>query len=184
MKAKVVMVQEFPVEGIMRLRVDTFREPGEHGYEEHYVQVPLYPEPAVPYSYYGYPGKLEEIESAFEGEPPKLVPVDQADYNAWVESLPKVWQNNPCLCQFIKIPIGASWDKIIQITKAHTKRVKEAKYRPTDGLPDVLDKQIVDGLAEHLASLGVNKVKVKTKSIPGLDAIKPNHKLLGLEVVE
>jgi len=178
MKAEIVMVQEFPIEGILRVRVDTFREPGEAGYEEHHIQVPVFPEPNGLLG--GYPG---EIVSGEEGTG-EQVPFDPDDYKAWVENLPKVWQNNPCLCQFIKVPLGTHQLKVQEIVQAHTQRVKAAPINSVTGLPDVKDESISRGLDNHLSLLGINRMGVKARSIRGMASVIPNHKLLGVSVRE
>jgi len=61
-----------------------YLEPTDYGYERHHIQVPVIPEG-------GYIGKIDA-----EGSP-----VDQADYDNWIASLPKVWQNNPFHNHFI-----------------------------------------------------------------------------------
>lgn len=178
MKAEVVMIQEFPVEDVLRLRVDTFREPGESGYEEHHVQVPVFPEPNGLLG--GYPG---EIVSGEEGTG-EQVPFDPDDYKAWVEVLPKVWQNNPCLCQFIKVPIGTHQLKVREVIQAHLQRVKDAPIDPATGFPNVLDKSIEKGLDNHLSLLGINRMRGEPRSIEGMASVIPDHKLLGVSVTE
>lgn len=167
MRAEVAMVQEFPVEGVLRIRINTYREPEEVGYEEHHVQVPVIPEG-------GYPGKVDK-----EGNPE-----DPDAYNAWLESLPKVWQNNPCLNQFIRVPIGTPQTKIVEIMREHTKRVKAAPVDPATGLPNVKAREIQMGLREHLQALDIDRMDVKCRSIDGFDAVKPDHTLLQIKVTE
>lgn len=159
MKAEIVMVQEFPIEGLLRLRINTYREPGEVGYEEHHVQVPVIPEG-------GYPGEKDA-----EGNP-----VDPEAYNAWIEGLPKEEKNNPCLNQFVQVPIGTPKEKIAEIVAAHTKRVKAA------GL-NVESLAIQEGLKAHLKVLEIDsKIGVRARSISGLDAVKADHSLLTVKM--
>lgn len=157
MIAEIAMVQEFPIEGIMRIRINTYREPGEIGYEEHHIQVPVIP-------LEGYSGKKDK-----EGNP-----INQKDYDIWIESLPKVWQNNPCLNQFIQVPLNTPQEKIAEIVLEHAKRVKSA------GL-DIVSPDIQIGLKNHLQFLGIaDKIDVQVRSIRGLDAIVANHEFLGM----
>ena len=82
MRAKVALVQEWPAEGIIRLRINTYREPGDPGYEEHHVQVPVFPDPGD--SLGGYPGKKIPNPEWAEGFTiTKLIPENLKDYKAW-----------------------------------------------------------------------------------------------------
>ena len=65
--------------GKVKLRFDFFLEPGDPRYEEYYLLLPIVPEE-------GYTGRVNEM-----GEP-----VNQNDYNKWLNKLPKQWQNTPC----------------------------------------------------------------------------------------
>jgi len=75
------------VKDVVKLRVDYFLNPDDPNYERHYVNVPVIPPE-------GYPGKVDK-----EGNPK-----DQKDYDAWLESLPHVWQNNPFHSHKIWLP--------------------------------------------------------------------------------
>jgi len=55
-----------------------YLEPTDPNYDRCRVYVPVFPES-------GYPGKVDK-----EGNPK-----NQADYDAWVASLPHVWRDNP-----------------------------------------------------------------------------------------
>jgi len=70
--------------GRTKLRIDCFMNPDDPHFDKHYVYVPVFPEG-------GYPGKVNELGQ----------PKDQKDYDAWVESLPHIWQNNPFHSHFI-----------------------------------------------------------------------------------
>lgn len=160
MIAEIAMVQEFPVEGLMRIRINTYREPGEIGYEEHHVQVPVIPES-------GYPGSIDEKGS----------PANQKDYDDWVNSLPKVWQNNPCLNQFIQVPLDTPQEKLAEIVQEHAKRVKTA------GL-DIRSSDIQIGLKNHLKALNIDsKIDIRARSIRGLDSVVTNHPFLSVQKV-
>lgn len=64
--------------GKVQVRFSFYLEPGDPRYEEHHIQAPVIPEG-------GYPGTKTE-----DG-----IPVDRNDYDQWLDSLPKVWQDNP-----------------------------------------------------------------------------------------
>jgi len=153
MIAKVEMIQQWPDEDVMRVRINYYRELADLGYDEHHVQVPVIPEG-------GYPGK---------------VPVDRKDYDEWIKGLPEVWQNNPCLNQFIQISIDTTKAQLKDIMREHIKRLK-ANY------PDVVNSTLREGAKAYLDGLKINKAKIKPKSLPWKDAVAKNHILLGMEV--
>jgi len=65
-------------DGLVSVRFAFYLESFDPRYEEHHIQVPVIPEG-------GYQGKIDE----------KGQPVDQKDYDKWLDNLPKVWRNNP-----------------------------------------------------------------------------------------
>ena len=79
--------------GFLKVRIDLYPEPTDKTYAIHHIQVPVIPEK-------GYQGEVDA-----EGSP-----VDQNDYNNWIDSLPRVWQLNPCLCHFVKIDADTPLD--------------------------------------------------------------------------
>ncbi len=64
--------------GNVKVRLAMSLEPGDARYGEHFVRVPVIPPE-------GYPGEVKE----------RNIPTNQADFDSWFDSLPKVWQNNP-----------------------------------------------------------------------------------------
>jgi hypothetical protein len=153
MKAEVALVQEFPVEGVLRIRINTYREPGEPGYEEHHVQVPS-----------------------------RDLTQEEMDNPALAALVPKVWQNNPCLNQFIKVKVGTTPEQLQEIMREHIKRVKKAPIDLVTSLPDVKAEHIQRGLQKHLQFLGVDRTGHRPRSIRGLEAVRENHPFLTLEV--
>lgn len=69
--------------GLVQVRFDCYFEPTDPGYAEHHVTVPIIPAE-------GYLGKVDEMGS----------PVDTADYDKWIASLPTVTRDNPFCCHF------------------------------------------------------------------------------------
>jgi len=69
-------------DGLVRVRFAFFCEPFDPRYNEHHVQVP---DVSSNEFKAGYQGKIDERGS----------PVDQKDYDKWLDSLPHVWRNNP-----------------------------------------------------------------------------------------
>ena len=70
--------------GLCEIRFDLYLDPGDQGYDEHYVEVPVIPEGG------GYQGALSADGS----------PLDQTDYDKWFVGLKRAWQNNPFCCHF------------------------------------------------------------------------------------
>ena len=99
--------------GMVRLRFDVFLDPDAPGYDQHHIQVPVYPNPDDPME--GYLGKVDEKT----GEP-----IDWDDYNHWVDGLPKVWQDNPFVCVFVRFDADVTDEEI----KARHTEVIEAAY--------------------------------------------------------
>ena len=72
--------------GFLKVRVDLYPDVGDKTYPIHHIQVPVIPPE-------GYQGAMD-----------MGIPVDQIDYDNWIDSLPKVWRLNPALCAFTKVP--------------------------------------------------------------------------------
>ena len=87
--------------GMVQVRFCMYLEPGDYGYDKHHVQVPVIPEE-------GYQGKVDERGS----------PIDIEDYNKWLDSLPKEWQNNPFHNHFIYVEPNATDKQILDIGEA------------------------------------------------------------------
>ena len=84
--------------GMVQVRFAMYLYPDDYGYEKHHVQVPVIPAG-------GYPGKVDK-----EGSP-----IDINGYNKWIDSLPKVWQNNPFHNHFILVEPTMSDEEIMNI---------------------------------------------------------------------
>lgn len=72
--------------GKVQIRFCFYLDPTDARYDEYHVQVPVIPEE-------GYSGKMDE----------KGNPIDPEDFNRWIESLPKKWQNNPFHNHFVRV---------------------------------------------------------------------------------
>lgn len=72
--------------GKVQIRFSFYLEPDDPRYEEHHVLVPIIPPE-------GYLGEVDAGDS----------PIDLDDYSAWIESLPKEWQNNPFHNHFVYV---------------------------------------------------------------------------------
>ena len=87
--------------GNIQLRFDLFLEPDAPGYDIHHIQVPDVNSEEFKA---GYQGKVDEFGQ----------PLDWDDYNAWRDSLPKVWQLNPFLSVFIFVDATTSDAEIVE----------------------------------------------------------------------
>jgi len=72
--------------GKVQIRFSFYLELGDARYEEHHVWIPVIPPE-------GYPGEVDT-----EGNP-----IDDDVYNAWIDSLPKVWRANPFHNHFVRV---------------------------------------------------------------------------------
>jgi len=98
--------------GLVQVRFDCYLEPTDVGYTEHHVTVPVIPKE-------GYLGKVDEMGA----------PVDMADYDRWIASLPTETRDNPFCCHFRCFEpditdegIGKAGEEILAMAKAnHTK---------------------------------------------------------------
>lgn len=98
--------------GLVEIRYNCYLDPGDYGYNIHYIQIPDVPSE-------GYPkqAELDAVRDAwmtFAKTLTKIPPLEerqtipeyaafvQADEErqAWLDALPKKWQNNPFCCHF------------------------------------------------------------------------------------
>lgn len=84
--------------GTVEIRYDCYLSRDDAGNEEHYVTVPDF-ENNPPYA-----GALGEMG----------VPVDMADYQNWVASLPTITRNNPFCCHFRQFPETVTEQEILE----------------------------------------------------------------------
>jgi len=89
------------VKDVTKLRIDCFLNETDPYYERHYVYVP---DPKDPKYIAGYPGLVDA-----EG-----MPLNQKDYDAWLESLTHIWQNNPFHSHKIWLPDAGATDNYIK----------------------------------------------------------------------
>lgn len=83
-------------------RIAFYLEPDDPRYDERHYLVPIIPKK-------GYPGEVDA-----EGNP-----INQADYNAWLESLPKKWVLAPFHNHFLYLPPDVTEDTIIAKADFH-----------------------------------------------------------------
>jgi hypothetical protein len=69
--------------GLVEVRYDLYLDSTDERYSEHYVQVPVIPKE-------DYAGKVDKMGN----------PVDQDDYDKWLDGLERVYQHNPFCCHF------------------------------------------------------------------------------------
>ena len=95
--------------GLCQVRLAMYLEPGDYGYERCHIRVPVIPEG-------GYTGAVDTMGS----------PVDQADYDAWINSLPKVRQLNPFHNHFLHLEPDVTDQEIEDLMAFHLPNFYEA----------------------------------------------------------
>lgn len=83
--------------GLIEIRYDCYLSRTDAGNEEHYVTIP-------DYTGTKYEGKVDETGA----------PIDLKDYDAWVQGLPTITQNNPFVCHFRQFPETVTDEEILQ----------------------------------------------------------------------
>lgn len=122
--------------GFLKVRIDLFPEVGDKTYALHDVEVSVIPPE-------GYQGEVDGMGR----------PVDQADYDNWIDGLPKIQQLNPALCHFIKIDKNttlASLDAIIkEVFDTDTKAKLDEVLSGSDAMPvgQVMKSKLGNGKA-------------------------------------
>lgn len=109
--------------GMVQVRFCMYLELADYGYGKHHVNLPVIPKK-------GYQGKVDGMGS----------PIDMEDYNKWVDSLPKEWQNNPFHNHFIYVEPDTTDKEIVDIGQAflHEAYVKWATDSKLDLVNDAL----------------------------------------------
>lgn len=133
--------------GFLKVRVDLYPEPTDKTYPIHHIQVPVIPPE-------GYQGAVDNMGS----------PVDQSDYDNWINGLPKIWQLNPALGAFIRVPETVVKGELEDFTRQLFNKDTAA----------TLDDILVKPNSIHLVSpfmrnkLTLSDQKVQTKDIADL----------------
>jgi hypothetical protein len=109
--------------GMVQVRLAMYLDEPDYGYAKHHVQVPVIP-PS------GYPGEVDTMGQ----------PKDTAAFLAWLDALPKVWQNNPFHNHFIQVEPTTTDKEIADIAKAFLQEayVKWATGKRLDLVNDAL----------------------------------------------
>ncbi len=125
--------------GFLKVRVDLYPDVGDKTYPIHHIQVPVIPP--------------EDYQGVVDAEG---MPVNQSDYDNWIDSLPKIWQLNPALCHFIKVNPDIS---LLEL-KAKVKEVFDSKAKID--LDDALSKENTQEVSQIMrTNLGDGKVVSK-----------------------
>ncbi|MCH7909853.1 MAG: hypothetical protein IIB38_09590 [Candidatus Hydrogenedentes bacterium] len=157
MKAKFNPTGTHVHKGSLKVRIDLYPGIGDKTYEIHHVQVPVIPPE-------GYQGEVDK-----EGSP-----VDQNDYNNWIDGLPKIWQLNPALCHFIKIDQDTTLASLDGIVRGIFNKAT------LDQLDDILSKLDTSQVSRIMKSkLGSGKVVSK---FTDEDRDKLNTRFASLEI--
>jgi len=88
--------------GLVKLRFDLFLEPDDARYDERHTLVPVIPKE-------GYPGKVDKGGA----------PLDQKDYDLWLEKLPHIWQLAPFHSHFLRFEPDVSQETVEQAILFH-----------------------------------------------------------------
>lgn len=135
--------------GLVQVRFCMYLDENDYGYDKHHILVPIIPEE-------GYLGKVDEMGS----------PIDIKEYDTWVDSLPKVWQNNPFHNHFIYVKPETLDEEIMDIGEAHLheayiKWACELKHdleNPKVKFPSSFDKEKVKLKVKHLKETTLERV--------------------------
>lgn len=104
--------------GNVKIRLDFYLDPTDVRYEERHTLVPVIPPE-------GYPGKVDE-----EG-----IPINQADYDTWLVSLPHIWQLAPFHSHFIYADPDVTDAEIQKIANFHLVNFYQAWCQEKDHKP-------------------------------------------------
>ncbi len=93
--------------GLVKVRIDFYLDPADARYSERHIQVV-----DISSNKYlkGYTGKVN----------------DAVAYQKWLDTLPKVWQDNPFHCHFIQVAPDATDASILSLAKEHLVNFYEA----------------------------------------------------------
>lgn len=134
--------------GLVQVRFCLYLDPEDYGYEKHHVQLPVIPEE-------GYQGEVDKTE----------VPTNQEDYKKWIDSLPKVWQNNPFHNHFMLVEPDTTDKEIMDIGEAF---LNEAYIKwATDSKLDLVNQPVAFPSTVTSERLSAITTKVQSlKSVP------------------
>ena len=134
--------------GMVQVRFCMYLDGKDYGYDKHHIQVPVIPKE-------GYPGKVDDTG----------MPLDIKDFNEWLDSLPKVWQNNPFHNHFIQVEPDTTDKTIMDIAEAflHEAYIKWACEEKLDLVNDALPfkkPSVIDDARIAACETRVQSVKV------------------------
>jgi hypothetical protein len=135
--------------GMVQIRLAMYLYPSDYGYEKQHVQVPVVPAG-------GYTGKVDSIGQ----------PIDINDYNKWIASLPKVWQDNPFHNHFIYVEPTMTDEQIMNIAQSFLVEayVKWSASQPLDlKNPAVAYPKTID--SARLSAVNTKVQHLKTTSL-------------------
>jgi len=90
--------------GMVQINLSMYLYPCDYGYEKKHVQISVFPEE-------GYPGEVDK-----DG-----LPIDDGEYEKWVNGLPKEWVNSPFHSHFIYVEPAATDEEIMDTAEAYLK---------------------------------------------------------------
>lgn len=109
--------------GNVKVRLAFYLTPDDARYDERHYLVPVIPKR-------GYLGEVDAIGS----------PIDQADYDAWIESLPKKWVLAPFHNHFLYLPPDVTEDVIVAKADFHLPNFYAAWLQELDKIPSGMRK--------------------------------------------
>jgi hypothetical protein len=115
--------------GNLKIRLDFYPTPTSKSYSQYYVE--SIDEDSSEYKD-GYKGELDK-----EGSP-----IDEKDYQAWQDKLPKVWKVTPCLCHFVTVSPDITVDDLNNIIKSYF----------TGNVTDTIDDAVLRADSAHYLS--------------------------------
>lgn len=144
--------------GLIRARVDMYLEPGDPGYDEHYVNVP--DESSREFKA-GYKGAVDAAGR----------PKDMDDYKSWLGSLPHVWRNNPFVCHFVRVGHEATTEQLAALAQEALDEFLAGRREGKTPNEVWCGKRRPVTLARNLDAAGQKKAEAKLATVKSLGTI-------------
>ncbi len=135
--------------GMVQVRFCMYLDSTDYGYEKYHVEMPVIPEG-------GYPGKVDDMG----------MPINQKDYDRWIKSLPKVWQNNPFHNHFIQAEPETTDKEIMDIASTF---LREGGIRwATDNKLDLVNDALPFKKPEVVDATRIKDCEVRVQSVKAI----------------
>jgi hypothetical protein len=156
--------------GLMQVRFCLYLEPGDYGYEQHHLTVPVYPYPDERLG--GYWGEVhpkgttvtktdketgKKYEIDISGQP-----IDEDDYRHWVQTLPTTEIDNPFHNHFIYVEPEITDEILLDmgqafLEEAYIKRACDEKIDIKNPPVKFREKGRTPGISQRLNRLPLNR---------------------------